>query len=502
MAQKESAAVIIGLLIICLFAGGAFAVPTPADIKKFPPVSGEIYGEGTRGINSISINGKPVALDPDLNFKAAVNLKAGEKYLVLRISYPTLTIIKKYLILRRSAVKKFKVFVAKENIEKMAQQALTAKKPTPSGKKAALATKAREEKKKLLALKAQQEESWTEKVASPKFYPNEFRDNRSVEALSRSVERDMYGIPFNPKATNLERLNEIIRLPDLYERAVKKGKPIKLTPQIKRLIAETQEYRKKPFSKLSPFEQKKVMLLNRLLLESIYPAAPRREQWLAAEKKEKLPAKLSPEQEQWVKSVSSPNFYPNEFEGKRTADVLSRAIERDKYGIPLPAQAGSIDRLNQLIRVPDLYETIVKKGKQTKLTSKLEGLITETKDYRMKAFSDLSAFEQKKIMLLNRLLIEAIYPDAPQRRYWTMAPAGKAVPITIEIGGKTKTFEYLYVWEFSEGKLLLVKESSGKYSAEIYVPVSEDWLNLKGISAKELSQLIRKPIKTFKKKKK
>ena len=59
-----------------------------------------------------------------------VKIKAGEKYLVLRINYEGLRIIKKYLILRKPAVKKFKVFVPKEKIKIPAdvQKAMQARK--------------------------------------------------------------------------------------------------------------------------------------------------------------------------------------------------------------------------------------------------------------------------------------------------------------------------------------------------------------------------------------
>ncbi|MDD5593876.1 MAG: hypothetical protein PHG97_03955, partial [Candidatus Margulisbacteria bacterium] len=61
-----------------------------------------------------------------------------------------------------------------------------------------------------------------------------------------------------------------------------------------------------------------------------------------------------------------------------------------------------------------------------------------------------------------------------------------------------KTVEYLYVWEFSEGKLLAVKEKNGKYSADIYIPVAKEWLDLRGLSEQDLQDIINKPIKAYK----
>ena len=113
MAQKIGAALI---LVFCWLAADAYAGPEP-----FPPVSGEIFGQAGAGVKSITVNGKPVSVEADNTFRAPIQLKSGEKYLVLNILYDNLRIIKKYLILRRQRVEKFQVYVPKEKIEKPAE---------------------------------------------------------------------------------------------------------------------------------------------------------------------------------------------------------------------------------------------------------------------------------------------------------------------------------------------------------------------------------------------
>jgi len=321
-----------------------------ADIKKFPPVAGEIYGNAAPGVKSITVNGKPVKIGAEQSFVSLVNLKAGEKYLVLRINYEGLTIIKKYLILRREAIKKFKVFVAKENIEKMAQEA-----------------KARE------------------------------------------------GKPRRPKVTK--------------ELAEKKG--------------------------LSP---------------------------------------MTAEQQSWTEKVVSPRFFPNEFKQPASLEALATAVSNDKFPIAYKSPANSLARLNELIITPNFYDLVADRGKILFVSTKIKALIKETKSYRGKDFSSLNSFEQKKIMLLNRLLIETLYSQAPARANWLIAlkPSVKKPP---------KVYEYLYVWEFSEGKLLIVKQTKGKYSAIVHIPVSKEWLDVKGLSAKDLEELIGKMPKPVKSKK-
>ena len=105
------------LFVIC------FATPP----EKFPPISGEIYGQAVSGVKSISVNGKPVAIDPNFNFRSQVNLKAGEKYVNLTIDYGSLKIIKKYMIIRKPRIKKFRVFVPKEKLPKPEKEAVISK---------------------------------------------------------------------------------------------------------------------------------------------------------------------------------------------------------------------------------------------------------------------------------------------------------------------------------------------------------------------------------------
>lgn len=139
-----------GFLIILFIAG---ATADSEDAQKFPPVSGEIYGQTAAGVKSILVNGKPAKVDADQNFRAAVNLKAGEKYLTLTINYEGLRIIKKYLIMRKEAMKTFKVFVPKEKIEKTIRAARPAVKIAAKKKKPIKFTRVKPKEKPKPAVK-------------------------------------------------------------------------------------------------------------------------------------------------------------------------------------------------------------------------------------------------------------------------------------------------------------------------------------------------------------
>ena len=333
--------------------------------QKFPPVSGQIFGQVSPGVRSATVNGQPVKFDASQNFTAPVRLRAGEKYLILTINYDNLRIIKKYLILRKSAVNNFKVFVPKEKIDKS-----------------------------LAELKA----------------------SRQLAAQERAAR----------------------------QRA----------------------------------RQKELAEENRLL---------------ALEKARRLKELAAAREKAWLKNTASPKFFANEFRASGEVGTLIGEINAGGYNVPFKTRENSLAKLNEVLSLPNFYDLAAKKNKFLPLTPLLRALIAETQAYRYQPFDRLSAYRQKKIRLLNRLLIEALFADAPHRATWL---AGALIP------NFTKTKQYLYVWEFSEGKLMAVKQKQGNFSADIYLPVSKKWLNLKGLSEQDLRELMDKPVNSFEAKKK
>jgi hypothetical protein len=306
-----------------------------SDQNKFPAISGEVSGQNPPAIKSVLVNDKPVKVQANGAFKMDVKLPAGEKYLVIKQLDDRIQITKKYLIMRRSPTKQFKILVIKEEDE---METL----PLPRIKTAP----------KVAAPLTSSEKEWIENTPAPRFFAHEFTSAASIESLGRAVFVDLY--PFIAK----------------------------------------------------------------------------------------------------------------------------------KYFNPL-------HWLNDTLTVPDLYEKLLEQEKHLTLREGLKILIKETAAYRKLSFSRLNAFQQKKLLLLNRLLLEAVYPETPVRKNWQVSEKEKAAAAVTQR-------EYLYIWEAMESKLLAAKESKGVYSAEILVPVSEKWLSHRGLSARELSDLIQKPVKTIK----
>lgn len=114
--QKSKYLIVLFLLALALAAAAA------KKAEKYPPISGEIYGQTVRGVKAITVNNRAVAIDGNNNFRTTVSLKSGEKYLTLKINYGSFVIVKKYEIIRKAQVKTFKVFVPKEKIQRPVEE--------------------------------------------------------------------------------------------------------------------------------------------------------------------------------------------------------------------------------------------------------------------------------------------------------------------------------------------------------------------------------------------
>ncbi|OGB89703.1 hypothetical protein A2625_06220 [candidate division WOR-1 bacterium RIFCSPHIGHO2_01_FULL_53_15] len=348
--------------VICLAALAA----TQADIKKYPPVSGDIYGQAAPGVRSVSVNGKPVAFDAGGNFRAPVKLAAGEKYLTLTINYEGLRVIKKYLIVRKSEVNVFKVFVPKEKIEKSIAEVKAARKTTARKKKPAVSPETLRARERARQLAAQKEKE------------RQLAAQREKERLLAAREK-------------------------AKQEAIQKEKELAAAREKVRELAVQKEKEEKERRRLAAIKEK--------------------EHLLAAQKE------------------------------------LLAAREKER-------------------------ESAKQKAKEEKERERLAAI--KEKERLLAAQEELLALKEKE---LERQKAEA------EEKERALKEAIAKLPMP-----GPRTFEYLYVWEFSEGKLLAVKEKQGKYSAEIYIPVEKQWLNLKGLSDEDLKELIERPVGVKKKK--
>jgi hypothetical protein len=249
------------ILLLLTFACAACAQVETYKGKEYGPeyffaIQGEVSGQAAPGVKSVLVNGKPVRINPDLSFQARVTLQEGEKYLAIKTSYKGLNFTKKYLVIRHpKAPKSFKIYVPESEFQKMISRAKPAVRRTVRKKPVV-------KKKEPVAPKYE---------APPVFAAEEFKSRSMIKKLTAAIEKDKYGIKLTAPHGSVERLNQLLKTPSFYDKWRKRFPKKKLTDEIVYLVRATNKYRHIPFSKLTPAQQKLIMLLNRLLLELTYP---------------------------------------------------------------------------------------------------------------------------------------------------------------------------------------------------------------------------------------
>lgn len=124
-----------------------------------------------------------------------------------------------------------------------------------------------------------------------------------------------------------------------------------------------------------------------------------------------------------VKSMLLPSetcidFSEFDFNESLPVENLCAAIDKDNYPLCLNSDHNTIFRLNDILRVPNLYEMVCgRNGRDVNVFSKdLRALIVQTSGYRDgKTFSRLTEDEQNSIRMLNRLLLEEVYVNETPR---------------------------------------------------------------------------------------
>ena len=117
----------------------------------------------------------------------------------------------------------------------------------------------------------------------------------------------------------------------------------------------------------------------------------------------------------------SSDFYDSEFKrSKLSLDALWNEIKQSGYyfgRIRFISPDRSIDRLNEIIRIPAFYDIWIKKNKPIENDEEVINLLRWTQYYRNKPYEELTEQELDNLKRLNRLLLEIAYPyTCPQSR--------------------------------------------------------------------------------------
>jgi hypothetical protein len=121
---------------------------------------------------------------------------------------------------------------------------------------------------------------------------------------------------------------------------------------------------------------------------------------------------------------TSPEFTIEQFGDGLTAKALYERAARDGYVVePAIADSGPVERLNQLLSVPNFYDISRRRYPSAESSDYMRQLIKSSEGYRRKHFSDLRNDQKVVIRKLNRMVIESIYAGTCPRIFLETAGA-------------------------------------------------------------------------------
>ncbi len=128
-----------------------------------------------------------------------------------------------------------------------------------------------------------------EKNNSSDFCDSEFEPPLTVETLCNTISTDNYSISLNASNNTIDWLNELLKVPDFYDKLKTKKPNVKFSKDITKLDSETKGYRNKNLSDLNNEEKNNIKKLNRAILEETYPQVTPKCQSIKQMEVEKIP---------------------------------------------------------------------------------------------------------------------------------------------------------------------------------------------------------------------
>lgn len=153
------------------------------------------------------------------------------------------------------------------------------------------------------------------------------------------------------------------------------------------------------FEKVQPVKARKALAAYEAIIETLVISS------VATNR----PGKEENEDDHLMKWI--PDFAAEDFSGPLTIENFCKALEEDQYDITLSTENHTLDRINELIQIPNLYEKMRGKKNLAGLSPELKKLLAEWQTYRNADYARMTVTARKKIRILNRLLLQAVYPD-------------------------------------------------------------------------------------------
>lgn len=108
--------------------------------------------------------------------------------------------------------------------------------------------------------------------------------------------------------------------------------------------------------------------------------------------------------------IAIPDFTINEFRNKETIEKLCTTLVSEGFSYQLNSQINTIDWLNELLRIPELFNFVAQKKDLAKVTKDTRSYIDELK----KTYEETKS--EKDLVRLNRFLLEEFYPELVPKR--------------------------------------------------------------------------------------
>jgi len=109
-------------------------------------------------------------------------------------------------------------------------------------------------------------------------------------------------------------------------------------------------------------------------------------------------------------TISFQSFEDREFNNDQEVEELYRTIKNDYPLLSPSIPVGGTEWLNKFLQIGCFYDNLKAKHRRIEFDKYTKQLIQETSLYRRNYFQYLGGYKQMKIIRLNRLLLEAVYP--------------------------------------------------------------------------------------------
>jgi len=118
----------------------------------------------------------------------------------------------------------------------------------------------------------------------------------------------------------------------------------------------------------------------------------------------------------WGIGICDYRFSANEFIPPLDVSALCNSVS-DVCSVYLSSPINTIDWLNELLHLTDLYKIMIKEKVRPKYTNDILKIERKTKHYRKKKYDELNEEQQTNIVRFNRLLLEETFPKETPRSY-------------------------------------------------------------------------------------